>query len=99
MLHWGICSLNRKHHDRILHIEIRLCTEGFPSGIDLWEGGNLNKMAKKRMKITKSTLWGQNNRGHGGRQANVLDSQEDLLALHFRTRENTGTKFQLKLIT
>ena len=51
------------------------------------------------MKITKSTLWGQNNRGHGGRQANVLDSQEDLLALHFRTRENTGTKFQLKLIT
>ena len=51
------------------------------------------------MRITKSTLWGQNSGGHGGGQANVLGSREDPLVPHFHTRENTGAKFQLKLIT
>ena len=38
------------------HIEILLGTQGFRSGVDLWKGENLDKMAKNCIKITKSTF-------------------------------------------
>ena len=45
---------------------IRVSQLGSTSG----EGGNLDKMAKNCMKMTKSTFWGQNSEGDMGGQAN-----------------------------
>ena len=66
MLFWGIRSQNRAHHDWFLHIEIFLGTQGFRSGVDLWKGGNLDKMAKNCIKITKSRFRGQSSGDNEG---------------------------------
>ena len=43
--------------------------QGFPNGVN-WRGGNLGKMAKNCMKMTKLAFLGQNNGGDMGGQAN-----------------------------
>ena len=56
-----LSSYTNTHH----LAKLAICMQGFPLGGDMWEGGNLGKMATNCMKITKSTFLGQKSRRHG----------------------------------